>query len=237
MNIHFLQHVDYEGPGAILDWTTQNGFSHSITKLYQNENLPSIDGVNALVIMGGPMSVWEEDENPFLRGEKEWIHTCIVAGIPVLGICLGAQLLSEVLGGKVTPHHQREIGWYPIYTNESLTAKDTPAWAKKIDKQMKVFHWHGDTFSVPPNAIHLFASAACENQGFIAHNGQVLGLQFHWEMKPQGVEALLAAGHQVRPNEKHVQNAHDIHAGITNTAVCHEQLFKCLDAWLHPMLA
>lgn len=176
LNIHCLQHVSFEGLGCIENWIQDHGHSLSYTKLYENPKFPDLDTIDALIILGGPMSVHEESEFPWLKAEKEFIKSAIEQHKKIIGICLGAQLISNVLGGNVTSNHQNEIGWFPVSILDSNVEI-----LKGFPKSFSVFHWHGETFSIPENAIRLIESEACANQAFLYRN-HVLGLQFHLEV-------------------------------------------------------
>lgn len=115
MRIHFLQHVEFEGPALINNWALDNQFLVSSTHFYRdNYSLPDLNDFDLLVILGGPMNVYETDKYRWLNDEKRLIKRAIDAQKKVLGICLGAQLIADVLGANVTPMDHKEIGWYPI---------------------------------------------------------------------------------------------------------------------------
>ncbi|RUM89702.1 MAG: amidotransferase [Thermodesulfatator sp.] len=186
MKLHYLQHVPFETPRAILEWAKEREFSFSATRFFAGEDLPE-DLPDFLVIMGGPMSAHDEDRYPWLAEEKTYLKKAVEAGIPVLGICLGAQLLAEVLGAKVYKGPYREIGWFPV----ELTAegREHPLF-RGLPSRFVAFHWHGETFDLPQGALHLARSAGCEHQAFV-WGERVLALQFHLEMTPEGAEDLL----------------------------------------------
>jgi GMP synthase-like glutamine amidotransferase len=129
-----------------------------------------------LVIMGGVMGVYEEDKYAWMKAEKEFIKRSISTNKKVLGICLGAQFIAEALNAKVFPHTKKEIGWFEV--EKVLQHKLT----NKLPQKFMTFHWHGDTFTLPENAIPLFKTKACKQQGFV-YNNHVAGLQFHMEVK------------------------------------------------------
>ncbi|WP_200821297.1 type 1 glutamine amidotransferase [Oceanicoccus sp. KOV_DT_Chl] len=114
MRAHYLQHVPFEGLGSIETWLHTAGYDISSTKLYAAESLPALDGIEMLIIMGGPMSVNDEEQYPWLGNEKTFIQQAIDSGIPVLGICLGAQLIASAMGAKIFANPVKEIGWFPI---------------------------------------------------------------------------------------------------------------------------
>ncbi|MGN6419917.1 MAG: type 1 glutamine amidotransferase [Pseudobacter sp.] len=188
MHIHFIQHVAFESPGYILEWAQGKGFSTSFTRLYESVEFPPVENTDWLVVMGGPMSVHDETEYKWLASEKAYIRSAIDAGKKVLGICLGSQLIADVLGARIYKNDQKEIGWWLLETidvQHPLT-KDFP-------EDFPVFHWHGDTFELPAGATHLFKSKACKNQGYLAGTN-VLGLQFHMEVDERLVAQMMQHG-------------------------------------------
>ena len=188
MRIHALQHVEFEDPAFILDWAKDKGHAVTCTNLFAGEELPSVENFDLLVIMGGPMNIYEHEEYSWLAKEKEFIRSSISEGKAAMGICLGAQLIADVLGGKVTRNKEKEIGWMPVSMTEQAR---TSVFMKNFPRQFTPLHWHGDTFSIPPGAIHLAESEGCANQAF-EYEGRVLALQFHLEATPESVRKLLA---------------------------------------------
>ncbi len=186
--LHYIQHVSFEDPGYILDWAQKLNFSISSTKLYAGEKLPDRLDTDLLVVMGGPMNIYEYDTYPWLKYEKEFLENAIEKGTKILGICLGAQLLADVLGARVTQGVHKEIGWFPI--QKTLGAK-TDHLFKDFPDNLTAMHWHGDIFDIPQNALSLFTSDACANQGFI-YNDTVIGFQFHIETTGSSLDALLS---------------------------------------------
>lgn len=184
--VHYLQHVPFEGLGSIEPWMQQHEHTIHCTRLYDNESLPEVRDVDWLIIMGGPMGIYDYDQHPWLKAEKQFIRACIDTNKTVLGICLGGQLIADVLGSKVTAGTEKEIGWFPIDVTDAGLA--TPI-GKVLSEAKTVFHWHGDTFALPAGATHLCRSDACENQGFL-YQEKVLGLQFHLETTQRGATAL-----------------------------------------------
>ena len=185
MRAHYLQHVPFEGLGSIEPWLAQTGYEISDTQFFAAGILPDINDIDLLVVMGGPMSVHDEREYPWLIQEKAFIRSAIEAGKTVLGICLGAQLIANAMGSEVFPNSVKEIGWFPI---EAVKADDSAAF--QFPDTVEVFHWHGETFSLPEGAIHIAKSNGCMNQAFqIGRN--VIGLQFHLEVTPESAQALV----------------------------------------------
>lgn len=188
MNIHYLQHVPFEGLGSIEQWAIAHGHQLSVTRLYANDHLPALERFDLLVILGGPMSVHDVYEHVWLKAEKWFVKQVIEAGKPVLGICLGAQLIAEVLGGTVSPGKEKEIGWFPISLSPAFAASNL---GQRFPQTMNVFHWHGETFSIPDGAQRIASSEVCENQGFI-YNDRVIGLQFHLETTRISAESIIS---------------------------------------------
>jgi GMP synthase (glutamine-hydrolysing) len=187
MNIHYLQHVPFEDLGSVKTWATHNGHRITATRFFAGDSLPSPEQIDWLIVLGGPMNIYEQDQFPWLAREKRFIEKAIQAGKVVLGICLGAQLVADVLGARVYRNPAKEIGWFPI---EKTEAAASSALFAATPVEIEAFHWHGDTFELPAGAIHIARSEACENQAFI-YAERVIGLQFHLEMTRQGAERLI----------------------------------------------
>jgi GMP synthase-like glutamine amidotransferase len=187
MRAHTLQHVPFEGLGFIENWLEKSGYLFSFTRFFESEELPEPESIQLLIILGGPMSVNDEREYPWLSREKAFIRRCIEAGIPTLGICLGAQLIASALGAKVYRNVVKEIGWFPVLGTPTalMTSFEFP-------KSTPVFHWHGETFDLPEGALHLAKTGVCHNQAF-QYRESVIGMQFHLEMTPRAMRALVEA--------------------------------------------
>jgi GMP synthase-like glutamine amidotransferase len=185
MRAHWLQHVPFEGLGSIEPWLNANGYEISATRLFRSEELPALHDIDLLVVMGGPMSVNDEKEFPWLAAEKEFVRDAIHSGKAVLGICLGAQLIAAALGAHVYPNAVKEIGWFPVMPIA------TPGSAiRSFPESVDVFHWHGETFDLPSGATQLAKSKGCENQAF-QFGDSVVGLQFHLETTPESAKAIV----------------------------------------------
>lgn len=182
--VHYIQHVPFEDLGYIATWlTTQERFAISSTKTYLNNPLPNTSEFDWLIVMGGTMSVNDEQVHSWLKPEKQLIKKAIEEGKVVLGICLGAQLIASAMGAKVYPNQHKEIGWWPV--SHSLPAgTSTDAVQEAI-----VFQWHGDTFELPHGAKRVATSEACLNQAFTI-GSKVLALQFHLEATTDGITQL-----------------------------------------------
>lgn len=187
MRVHWLQHVPFEGLGSIEPWMRARGHSLSCTRLHAGEVPPSAGAFDWVVVMGGPMNVYEEREYPWLVAEKRCIREAVAMDRRVLGICLGAQLLADVLGAKVTRNAQKEIGWFPVELTSAARRSDLFA---DFPACFEAYHWHGDTFGIPAGALHIAGSRACTHQAFVAGTRSV-GLQFHLETTPQSAQDLI----------------------------------------------
>ena len=208
MRAHCLQHAPFEGMGTIEAWLRNKGYGITATLLDAGDLLPKAAEVDLLIIMGGPMSVNDEAGFPWLVPEKEFIRGVIDAGIPVLGVCLGAQLIANVMGSQIFPNATSEIGWYPI---EPCVHDRSDVFC--FPGEATVLHWHGETFDLPQGAVHLARSAACTNQAF-QWGPAVIGLQFHLEVTPDVLKAFtIACAAELQPGT-FVQTAEQI-LGVT----------------------
>ncbi len=187
MRIHWFQHVPFEGLGSIEDWARARGHELALTRFWADDPLPALADCGMVIVLGGPMNIYEHERFPWLVQEKIWLREAIAADRPVLGICLGAQLLADVLGARVRRNHEREIGWFPVRrTPESSTS----AVMAGLPAEFDAFHWHGDTFDLPPGAVQIARSEACEQQAFVWRD-QAVGFQFHLETTPESARALI----------------------------------------------
>lgn len=172
--IRIFRHVACEGPGYLATYLDRTGIPWELVAVDAGEAVPgTLTDVSGLVFMGGPMSV--NDPLPWIGAELALIRRASDTGVPVLGHCLGGQLIAKALGGSVGPNAVREIGWHPV---ERLP--DTDAWLEGLPARFTAFHWHGETFSLPAGAVPLLRSAHCENQAFAI--GNTLALQCHVEL-------------------------------------------------------
>ncbi len=186
LRIHVFQHVAFEGLGAMEPWALSRGYNIGHTRLFAGERPPAPEAYDWLIVMGGPMGVHDEAAFPWLKAEKRVLESALKSGIPMLGVCLGAQLLAQVSGGEVFRNREKEIGWLPI------RSRGDRGWPGRIfPDSLTTFHWHGDTFTLPPGAVHLASSEGCDHQAF-ALGEKVVGLQFHPEATPEGIATLVA---------------------------------------------
>lgn len=180
MRVHWLQHAEHEGLGCIEPWLRARGHRVSGTSLHRGEALPDATDFDWLIVMGGPMNIYEHDRHPWLIREKFLIRDACVMKRKVLGICLGSQLLADVLGGSVSENREPEIGWFDVMLNDEARKS---RYFSDFPDRFAAFHWHGDTFKYPPGATPLMSSAACPNQAFTWGEGRAVGLQFHLEVE------------------------------------------------------
>lgn len=173
------QHVPFELLGTLNPLLKKAGFRLKYVNFGRDPFLkPNLDGYSGVVLLGGPMNVDQEDQYPHLATEVTLIQEAIKRDLPVLGICLGAQLVAKALGAKVSQNPMKEIGWYDVkVTDEGL--KD-PVFAH-FKKSEKIFQWHGDTFDIPEAAVRLASTDTCPNQAF-RYKNNVYGFQFHMEV-------------------------------------------------------
>lgn len=182
-----FRHASTEGPGYLATFLDTQGIPWQLVKIDEQEPLPaSVDVYSGVVLMGGPMSV--NDDLPWIPPLLELIRNAVAADIPVLGHCLGGQLISKALGGVVSANEVKEIGWGELAVSSNEAAR---YWFGDIEK-FNGFHWHGETFSLPEHAVHLLASPYCKNQAYAI--GKHLAFQCHIEMTPEMVQSWCEVG-------------------------------------------
>lgn len=226
MRWHCLQHVPFERPGQLATWAAERGHTISVTELWNDRSpLPATDDYDGLFILGGPMNVYEDSLYPWLAKEKKFIAEAVARSKPILGICLGAQLLSVVLGGEVTKAIEKEIGWFPV---QLTAAGQNTRLFGGFPSSLMAFHWHGDRFTVPPGATHIATSDACAEQAFV-HNDHVVGLQFHLEVDATSIAALIENCRAELVDGRYIQAASEMLNCAKWLPTAHAQLFKLLD--------
>lgn len=225
MNILCMVHVPFEDAANIETWARLRGHALRYVKLYKGDVLPEMDSFDFLAVMGGTMNIYEHDDHPWLIDEKRFIRKAIEAGKKVLGVCLGGQLIADVLGGPVTRNRYPEIGWHTVTLTSH--AKHLPPFAD-IAGDLIVFQWHGDTFSIPPGGIQLAYSAVCENQAFL-YGSNVLGLQFHLEYTETSILEMLTNCSSELIDSPYVNNADSIRQNLDLVAEIQKKLYALLD--------
>ncbi len=186
--VAIFRHSPTEGPGYFATYLEAHGIPWRLIAIDAGEPVPADpDAYSGLVFMGGPMSV--NDDLPWIPQVLDLIRAAVAADIPVLGHCLGGQLMSRALGGKVGRNPVKEIGWGEIQVADNPAARD---WFGPDLKKFESFHWHGETFSIPEGAVRIMGNRNCENQGFVA--GKNLGMQCHVEMTEQMIDAWCRSG-------------------------------------------
>jgi GMP synthase-like glutamine amidotransferase len=223
LRVHYLQHSDGEGPGAIDVWADARGYALRGSHPYRGEPMPSRDSFDLMILLGGGMNVGDTDRFAWLPGEKRFIREVIAQGTPVLGICLGSQLLAEALGATVKRNREPEIGWFPV----ERSGESSPAFAR-FPERAEVFHWHEQSWELPAGAVCLARSAACGSQAF-AYGDRVVGLQFHPEMTLEIARFIAEAEGDALPAGAHVQSPAEMLARPERFAAAHPLLWDVLD--------
>ena len=203
--IRIFRHVACEGPGYLGTFLDEHAIPYDVICIVKGITVPQeLDCVSGLVFMGGSMNV--TDPLQWIEDEKKLIRKAIDKNIPVMGICLGAQLMSAALGGQITHDPKMEIGWHAV---ETIAINTNIDWLNELSDEFIPFHWHADTFSIPEAATPLFHSQCRKNQAFILNNN--LAMQFHLEMTVEMVEEWvrrfgedLTQGHSCVQNNKEI---------------------------------
>jgi GMP synthase-like glutamine amidotransferase len=188
-------------------WAAEKG--HTVNQIYicNNEELPPIDSFDLLMVMGGSQNAWDDQGYSWLREEKAFVAKAVDQGKLYLGICFGAQLLAEALGGKIFPNEHKEIGWHEVSLNqdgrESFLFQNVPP-------SLVTFHWHSDHFSLPDNCTRLAFSPPTENQAFVCNQRPAVGLQFHPEYTREMVKYYAAKRSQDWVPDKYVSSADEV---------------------------
>jgi len=185
MRLHLLEHEPFDiRRSNITIWAENKGYSIDSTDVFKGAKLPSQKDFDWLIVLGGFQHVWEEQKHPWLKAEKAFISEALSKDKIILGICFGAQLLAEALGGRVFSNEKEEIGWYEVTVSE---AGIDSFLLKKVPRKFLTFHWHSDHFTLPPGCTCLAFSKPTANQAFIAGSCRAAGLQFHPEYTLQMV--------------------------------------------------
>lgn len=192
MHVLIIKNVFSEGPGTIEDHLRTKRIPNTQIDLSIGDAAPNLDAFSHMVVLGGPMAVYEMHKYPYLITEALLIDRAIKAGKPVLGVCLGAQMVANVLGAKVYPGGAKEIGWFEVALTDAGAVDPCLSALKLPGKNAaQVFQWHGDTFDLPRGAVRLASSGLYPNQAF-RYGESVYALQFHIEVTPEIVRTWLA---------------------------------------------
>jgi GMP synthase (glutamine-hydrolysing) len=229
VKIHCFQHVPFEGLAHIETWGEIQKHSLTRTRFFLNDSLPALDSWDALIILGGDMSVNDAQAFPWLNREKIYIEKAIHAGKKILGICLGAQLIADVLGSKVTRNPYKEIGWFPVQKTENSEKSEI---FKTLPPSFLPFHWHGETFALPRDALHTLKSEACIHQAFV-YKTFIVGLQFHLEMTLQNAQTLITHCEKELINAPFIQKPSEMLSDPSRFQNMHVLLHSFLDAWIN----
>ena len=204
-------------------WLDSRDAELGYTRFYESAELPDVRGIDLMIIMGGPMNVPDETTHPWLVAEKKFVREAIDQGVAVLGVCLGAQLIADVMGARIFPNEFKEVGWLPIEAVDG--GEDSFAFPER----MMAFHWHGDTFDLPDGALRLARSEGCENQAFQLGKN-VIGLQFHLETTEETTELMIENCPDDFANGRYVQSVDAMRkATPVNANFANRLVFAILD--------
>lgn len=210
-----IQQVAHEGPGSIDDAVSDSDIEVDLVLAYAGQSIPkTLDDDQGLIVMGGPMGVCDDDRYPFLKDEIRLIEVALSSDTPVLGICLGAQLLARAAGARVYSGTEKEIGWYPLSFNDNAQQDRL---FQGLPTSVNVFQWHGDTFDVPEGGVNLASSALFPNQ-LIRVGENAYGLQFHLEVTVEMITQWLSVNSEELEELKGVIDPGEIRAK-TSTAM------------------
>lgn len=226
-----LQHVSYEGPGAIADWARERGLHLRVWRMDEHGRAPEVsENYPLIVVLGGPMNVNDDGLYPWLREEKRFLFRQLNRRARILGICLGAQIMAQLLGAEVGRMKEKEIGWFPVRWTPEAQAHP---FLEGVGAETTVLHWHEQGFGLPPLAQRLARSEACPEQGFIWKN-RVVGLQFHLEMGQEDVHNLAEfSGNDLITPSRFVQSKGNLLAA-TIPSSSKELLYRLLDQLFLP---
>jgi len=227
-----FRHIGCEGPGYLAEVLARHAAPYRTIRIDQGEPVPaSIDDTSGLVFMGGPMSV--NDPLPWIEQELALIRRAQDSGLPVLGHCLGGQLISRALGGTISSNPVKEIGWHPVRNAGTPAAAD---WLRDIPGEPTLFHWHGETFSIPEGASLILENDTCAHQAFT--RGNTLALQCHVEMTaPMVSEWAALYRDELQAVSATVQSAEQMTTGLKSRISAAQQVADRLyERWLEPIL-
>ncbi|MDP1880626.1 MAG: glutamine amidotransferase [Parachlamydiaceae bacterium] len=228
-NLIAITHVDFENLGS---WEEALSTHYSIKYIHSTElefsNIRN-QNIDLLVILGGPIGVYQENEYPFLSTELKLLEDRLKLNLPTLGICLGSQLIARALGSKVYPNHTKEIGWYPL----NITEEGKNNYIHSLDsKHTSMFHWHGDTFDLPKEATLLASTQICKNQIFSYKN--TLAFQCHPEISANHLEKWWI-GHAAELSQNNLNVNHLRNQSIQLAPKLQKQSLQCLLSWIETL--
>ena len=225
MKLLILQHVPHEHPGYIADYANEKGITIDLIKLWQPYSIPASEDYSGIIIMGGPMGVYEDFPS---KSEEIALIQQVIGQISILGICLGSQLLAHVLGAKVYPNPRgKEIGYYDLKLTE--VGKKSSALVG-FPSDIQALEWHGDAFELPAGAELLVSSAQCENQAFSFKNAH--GFLFHFEFTPEMVRKQIAIDHEWTHKDFDLDEAKLIREADELASLMKEQSYRLLNNFL-----
>jgi len=225
MRIHWIQHVSFERLGNIEEWIKKNNHQLSCTKQFEEDQLPKLDDFDFLIVMGGPMGVYDTHKYNWLKAELQFIKASIKANKAVLGICLGSQFIACAMGAKVYSGTLKEIGWFPIQIKNNF--EHSPLSFK--DSSPTVFHWHGDTFDLPDNAKLIASTKEVAQQAFLI-NDRIIGLQFHLEQTKDTIKQMISnCGEELLEDGSKIQTENQIKSEISYFDSNKKMMFYVLD--------
>lgn len=223
MRVHVLQHVPFEGIGCMASWLESRDAEVTYTRFYEVDDLPVVAGFDLIIVMGGPMNVSDESVHTWMKGEKSFVREAMEAGISVLGVCLGAQIIADVMGARIFSNAYKEIGWFSIEAVEGGESTFT------FPERLMAFHWHGDTFDLPETAVLLARSEGCTNQAFQVGK-KVIGLQFHLETTMETTELMIENCPGNLLNGRYVESVDAMRKSTAaNSKIANRFLFTMLD--------
>lgn len=230
--LYIFRHIACEGPGYLAEVLARHDVPHRLICIETGDSVPqSLEDCSGLVFMGGPMSV--NDPLPWIEPELELIRAAQAQGLPVLGHCLGGQLISKALGGEITRNPVKEIGWHPVRGSNTASAA---RWLEGLAEQNTLFHWHGETFSIPTGAGLILENDNCKHQAFTI--GNTLALQCHIEMTaPMVGEWAKLYQHEIAHPGGAVQSLTEMATDLDKRIREAQQVADVLyERWLEPIL-
>lgn len=227
--IRIFRHEDWIGPGRVAEYLDARGIPWELVAIDQGEAVPQrIDDVSGLVFLGGTMSV--NDGHPWLAEETRLIRTAAARDLPMLGHCMGSQLIARALGGTVAPMPAKEIGWFEVQQLDTPAARD---WLREVPERAEILIWHHEAFTLPPGAVPLYSSDHCPEQAYAI--GNTVATVAHPEVTPSLLEDWLRIyGYDVEPLSASVQGVDRIRERLAERCAAMHRAFtdRLYDAWV-----